>query len=205
MDQIALNWLVLQISGSAFELALVNLCRGLPILFFTLVGGAMADRFERRRLMIVTQSCAMLLAFALAALVLSGWSSIPVILVIATFRGIVVSFNLPVRHSLIPELVPASDLANAVAVNSLTANVTKIVGPAIGGLIIAWAGTGMCFLINGFSFLVVLWTLGAMRFPRVERERSGLALRQSIIEGLGFVRNDRTVLLLVLIALVPTF
>lgn len=205
MDQIALNWFVVEMSGSAFELALVNLCRGLPILVFTLIGGAMADRLERRRLMMVTQSSAMLLAFVLAALVLTGTATIASVLMVATARGIVISFNLPARHSLIPELVPATDLANAVALNSLTNNVTKILGPALAGLIIAWLGTGACFLINGLSFLVVLWTLQSMRFPAAERKQTASTLSQSIGEGIAFVRNDRTVFLLVLIALVPTF
>jgi MFS transporter, DHA1 family, staphyloferrin A biosynthesis exporter len=205
MDQVALNWLVIATTGSLFDLALVNLCRGLPILAFTLVGGAMADRLERRRLMMVTQSCAMILAFILSATVFSGTATIAAVLVIVTARGIVISFNLPVRHSLIPELVPASDLPNAVALNSLTLNVTKIVGPALAGLIIAALGTAACFLINGLSFLVVLWTLHAMKFPLAERKRPELSLQRSILEGLSYVWNDRTVLLLVLIALVPTF
>jgi MFS family permease len=205
MDQIALNWLVVVTSGSPFELALVNLCRGLPILIFTLVGGAMADRLERRRLMMVTQSCAMLLAFVLAGMIFSGHASIPAILAVATARGIVIAFNLPVRHSLIPELVPAADLPNAVALNSLTMNTTKIIGPALAGLIIAWLGTGACFLFNGLSFLVVLWTLSAMQFPAAARAVSDLSLRQSIGEGIAYVRQDRTMLLLLLIALVPTF
>lgn len=205
MDQIALNWLVIATSGSPFELALVNLCRGLPILLFTLVGGAMADRLERRRLMMVTQSCAMLLAFVLAAMIFSEQASIAMIMVVATGRGIVIAFNLPVRHSLIPELVPAADLPNAVALNSLTANTTKIIGPALAGLIIAWLGTGACFLLNGLSFIVVIWTLRAMKFPPVVKAETELSLGQSIVEGVAYVRKDTTVLLLLLIALVPTF
>jgi MFS family permease len=205
MDQIALNWLVVAMSGSPFELALVNLCRGLPILAFTLIGGAMADRVERRRMMMVTQTCAMLLAFVLSAMVYSGTATIGAVLLVATGRGIVISFNLPVRHSLIPELVPPSDLPNAVALNSMTVNLTKIVGPALAGLIIATLGTAACFLINGISFIVVLWTLRAMTFPPVARRRSEVSLSQSIIEGIRYVRDDRTVRLLVLIALVPTF
>ncbi|GAB4065229.1 MFS transporter [Ancylobacter sonchi] len=205
MDQVALNWLVVSSSGSPFDLALVNLCRGLPILVFTLVGGALADRVERRRLMMVTQSSAMVLAFVLSGLVFTDTASIPAILLIATARGIVISINLPARHSLIPELVPAHDLPNAVALNSLTINVTKIVGPAVAGIIIAWLGTGACFLLNGLSFIVVIWTLAAMKFPSAERKVPDRSLHQSIVEGVTYVREDRTILLLVLIALVPTF
>lgn len=205
MDQVALNWLVISTSGSPYELALVNLCRGVPILLFTLVGGAMADRLERRRLMMMTQAGAMVLAFILAAMVLTGTAPIWAILLIATGRGIVISFNLPVRHSLIPELVPAADLPNAVALNSLTVNMTKIIGPALAGIIIASLGTGACFLINGLSFIVVIYTLYKMRFPAALPKTADLSLSKSIVEGINFVRNDSTLLLLVLIALVPTF
>jgi MFS transporter, DHA1 family, staphyloferrin A biosynthesis exporter len=206
MDQVALNWLVISTTGSPFDLALVNLCRGLPMLLFTLVGGAMADRFERRRLMMLTQTCAMALAFVLAAMVLSGTVSIALVLAVATARGVVVSFNLPARHSLIPALVPLEDLPNAVALSSMTQNVTKIVGPSLAGLIIGTLGTGACFLINGVSFLAVLWTLHAMRVPKAgPPSTAALPLRRSIAEGLRYVRDDRPVLLLVLVALVPTF
>jgi predicted MFS family arabinose efflux permease len=147
----------------------------------------------------------MMLAFLLAALVMTGSASLGLILVVATGRGIVTSFNLPARHSLIPDLVPPADIPNAVALNSLTLNVTKVLGPALAGIIIAWLGTSACFLINGVSFLVVLWTLQAMRLPAKERAASTSSLARSIADGFGFVRKDTTVLLLVLVALVPTF
>lgn len=206
MDQIALNWLVISQSGNPWHLALVNLARAVPILLLTLVGGAVADRVERRRMLMVTQGCAMGLAFVLAALVLTDRAPLWAVLILATGRGIVISFNLPARHSLISELVPPAILPNAVALNSLTLNVTKILGPALGGLIIAGFGTGVCFLLNGLSFLVVLWTLGAMRFPQAKApERAPESLARSIGDGLAYTWNDRTLLLLVSFALVPTF
>lgn len=205
MDQVALNWLVVVTTGSPYQLALVNLCRGLPILLFTLIGGALADRVRRRRMMMITQSSAMVLAFVLAAMVLSGAATIWMILMVATGRGVVIAFNLPVRHSIIPEIVPPEDLPNAVALNSMTVNLTKIMGPALAGLIIAGLGPGACFLINGLSFLVVIWTLHAMRFPPEPARPPSPSLGRSILEGLAYVRADRTILLLVLIALVPTF
>jgi MFS transporter, DHA1 family, staphyloferrin A biosynthesis exporter len=206
VDQIALNWLVVSTSGTTIELALVNLCRAVPILAFTLIGGAVADRVERRRMMMVTQTGAMILALALAALVLTGHAPIWAILLIATGRGIIISFNLPARHSLISELVPPSVLPNAVALNSLTINVTKVLGPALAGLLIASVGTGLCFLINGLSFLVVIWTLRAMRFGgTTRRARVAESLGRSIVEGLSYTWRDPTLFLLVVVALVPTF
>jgi len=207
LDQIALNWLVLEQTGSAFYLGMVNLCRGMPILLFTLIGGAVADRMERRRLMMLTQGTAMGLAVLLAVMVLSGNAPLWGILVIATMRGSVIAFNLPARHSLIPMLVPREDLPNAVALNSMTMNVTKVLGPVLSGLIIAAFGTGACFALNAVSFVAVLWTLAMMRFPPASAEVTAPkeALVTSIFSGLRFVRSNRVILLLVLVSLIPTF
>jgi len=205
MDQVALNWLVVSTTGSPFHLALVNLCRGLPILLFILVGGAMADRLPRRRLMMLTQSAAMALAVFLAIMVLWGGSPLWAILIVATGRGIFTAFNMPVRHSLISELVPRSDLPNAIALHSMTVNLTKILGPALAGAIIGTWGTGICFALNAASFVVVIGSLSAMRFPPEPLRPSSLSIGRSILEGVAYVRGERTIFLLVLIALVPTF
>ncbi len=205
MDQVALNWLVVATTGSPFHLALVNLCRGLPILLFVLVGGAMADRLPRRRLMMLTQSAAMAMAAFLAVMVLWGGAPIWAILTVATGRGIFTAFNMPARHSLISELVPRSDLPNAIALHSMTVNLTKILGPALAGVIIGTLGTGFCFALNAASFVVVIGSLQAMRFPPDPQRSPSPSLRKSIVEGMAYVRGERTVLLLVLIALVPTF
>lgn len=206
LDQIALSWLVMEQTGSVFYLGMVNLCRGVPIMICTLIGGAMADRMERRRLMLITQSLAMLLASTLAVLVLTGNAPLLAIMAIATCRGIVVAFNLPARQSLISDLVPLDTLSNALALNSMTLNVTKIIGPAFAGFIIAWFGTGICFAINAFSFIAVLGTLLAMKFPdQPVRLSQAETLLSSIGSGLKFVRSDQVVLLLVMIAIVPTF
>lgn len=205
MDQVALNWLVVSTTGSAFHLALVNLCRGLPILLFVLVGGAMADRLPRRRLMMLTQSAAMALATFLAVMVIWGGAPVWAILLVATGRGIFTAFNMPVRHSLISELVPKSDLPNAIALHSMTVNLTKIIGPALAGLIIGTFGTGVCFALNAVSFIVVIRSLQAMRFPPDPPRAPSQSLGRSILEGITYVRGERTVLLLVMIALVPTF
>jgi len=206
LDQIALNWLVLEQTGSVFYLGIVNLCRGLPILLCTLIGGAVADRMERRKLMMITQTTSMVLASVLAAMVLSGHAPLWGILVIATMRGMVISFNLPARHSLISDLVPREDLPNAVALNAMTINLTKVMGPLLSGLIIAFFGTAVCFVINAISFLAVLATLAAMRFPPSSRPPTNPeSLGASIASGLRFVGGNTVILLLVLISVVPTF
>src|SRR3546814_1481438 len=106
--------------------------------------------------MMITQSVAMALAFLLAGLVYFDVASIALVLAIATCRGIVISFNLPARHSLISSIVPKDVLPNAIALNSVTINMTKIVGPAVAGLLIGFFGTAVCFAVNGLSFLAVL-------------------------------------------------
>ena len=204
VDQIALNWLVLQTTGSPAALGLVNLCRGVPILLFTLVGGAAADRFERRRLMLGTQGAAMVIALILAALVYSGNASLWLIAVVATARGTIVAFNLPARHSLVSEIVPRHDLPRAIALNSMTINLTKVIGPLIAGLLIASVGLAACFLINALSFLGVLWCLGAMSIPPLIRERTG-SIGRNILDGFAFIRGHTTIRLLVLVALIPMF
>lgn len=206
LDQVALSWLVIAQTESAFYLGMVHLCRGLPITLCTLIGGAVADRMERRRLMLITQGSAMLLAAFLAGMVFTNHAPIGAILVLATARGIVVAFNLPARHALISELVPREDLPAALALNSLTMNLTKVVGPMLAGFTIAMFGTGTCFALNAVSFVAVLWTLLAMRFPnRPARLVSQETLVASIGSGFRFVRGDRVIFLLVMVAIVPTF
>ena len=202
MDQVALNWLVYQLTGSAVSLGLLNLCRLLPILAFTLIGGVVADRVERRRLMFTTQTAAMSLAFILAVLVSTGLVQFWMVLVVAVGRGIALSFNQPARQSLISELVPRPSLMNAIALNSATLNLTRVIGPAIGGLLIASVGVAGAFYVNGASFLAVLWGLALMRFPeRAPRPRRGML--SDLAGGVRYVAGHPSLRGLVVLALVP--
>jgi MFS transporter, DHA1 family, staphyloferrin A biosynthesis exporter len=203
MDQIALNWLVYQLSGSAVQLAFLNLARLAPIFVFTLIGGVIADRAERRRLLFTTQAVAMLLAFILATLTITGLVQIWMVLIIAVGRGIVLSFNQPARQSLISELVPREDLKNAIALNSATLNLTRVLGPTIGGLLIATVGVAGAFYLNAASFLAVLYALALMRFPdRAPRKKSG-GMLADLTGGLSYLRQRPTLRTLVLLALLP--
>lgn len=202
MDQVALNWLIYQITGSPVALGLFNLFRMTPILIFTLIGGVIADRVERRRLMFTTQSVAMVLAFALAVLVSTGTVEFWHVLVIGIGRGIMMSFNQPARQSLISELVPPRHLMNAIALNQATLNLSRVIGPAIGGGLIATVGVAGAFYLNGASFLAVLGSLSLMRFADRPRQvhRSVLS---DLLGGLRYVRGEPSLRTLVLLGLGP--
>jgi MFS family permease len=203
MDQIALNWLVYQLSGSPVQLALLNVFRLAPIFAFTLLGGVIADRMERRRLLFGTQVVAMVLAFVLATLTITGLVEIWMVFAIAAGRGVVLSFNQPARQSLIADLVPKEDLKNAIALNSATLNLTRVLGPTIGGVLIATVGVAGAFYLNAASFVAVLYGLALMRFPnRQPRSRRGSVLAE-LGGGLRYIAHQAHLRTLVILALVP--
>ena len=207
MDQVALNWLVWSLTHDPVALGLLNACRALPILGFTLFGGALADRVERRRLLQSTQATGMVLAFVLAALVQIGVVQIWQVFLIGTLRGVLLSFNQPTRQALISELVPREDLMNAIALNSATMNMTRIAGGALGGLLIGLVGVAGCFFLNGLSFVAVIWALALMHIPSRPHPEGTRRHRQNIlravIEGLRYIRSQPALAGLVLAGLVP--
>jgi MFS family permease len=203
MDQIAFNWLIYDMTGSAVALAMVNLCRAGPMILFTLVGGVAADRIERRRLMLITQSVSMVLALVLAGLLSAGMLTVWMAFTIATLRGITNSFNQPARQSLISELVPEYDLPNAVALNSATMNLTKIIGPTIGGILIAFVSVSGAFYLNGISFIAVLWCLKIMVIPARKTLRSNAGVFGDLVAGMSYLRRTITLRTLVILGLVP--
>jgi MFS family permease len=189
-------------TDSAIFLGLVNLFRWLPILIFTLVGGVVADRWERRRLMFTTQAVAMVLAFILAVLVETGLVQIWMVLVIAAGRGVMMSFNQPAKQGLVSDLVPPKDLRNAIALNSTQFNLTRIVGPAVGGLLIATVGVGGAFFLNAVSFIAVLWSLAAMEIPP-HRAASHRSMLEDVKGGIDYVRGQPLIQALLVLALLP--
>ena len=202
MDQIALNWLVYDLTGSALALALLNLCRLVPITLFTLVGGVAADRIERRKLLLITQTVAMVLAFALAIVVSTGIVQFWMVLIVAVGRGVMMSFNQPARQSLISDLVPRELLTNAIALNSATMNLTRVIGPMIGGLLIVTVGVAGAFYVNGLSFVAVLIGLMMMRFPpRQPRPKKSMA--SDLVGGIQYLRANPPLRTLVILALLP--
>lgn len=203
MDQIAFNWLIYDMTGSTVALAMVNLCRAGPMILFTLIGGVVADRVERRRLMFTTQAISMVLALMLAGLLSNGILTVWMAFTIATLRGITNSFNQPARQSLISELVPEHDLPNAVALHSATVNLTKIIGPAVGGILIAFVSVSGAFYLNGLSFIAVLWCLQIMDIPAQKAGKAKKGILTDLVAGMSYLRHTVTLRTLVILALVP--
>jgi MFS family permease len=203
MDQVAFSWLVYSMTHSTVALAFVNVCRAGPILVFTLIGGVVADRFERRRLMFTTQTISMVLAFVLAGMLTAGLLAVWMAFAIAVARGVTNSFNQPARQSLISELVPVEDLPNAVGLNSATLNLTRVIGPALGGILIATVGVQGAFYLNGISFIAVLISLAMMRFPVQKARRAVGGVFAELTAGLKYLRGEAALRTLVILALLP--
>lgn len=205
VQSVAQGWLVYDLTNSKFLLGTVNSIGSLPVLALCLFAGVIADRVSKRNLIMCTQMCAALLAIALATLVKTGVVTIYHIFGFAFLLGIVQAFDIPTRQSFVIEMVGKEDLSNAIALNSVTFNVARILGPAVAGFVIARLGVEMAFFLNGFSFIPVIIGLGMMRVRTVictEHEPMAHQLR----EGFGFVRkHDGIRSLLILTAVVSIF
>ncbi|WP_310488739.1 MFS transporter [Chamaesiphon sp. VAR_69_metabat_338] len=165
MTQIATVWLVYHLTNSSVMLGVVGFTSQIPNFLLTPFGGVLVDRFPRQRILIATQILAMLQSLCLAALALSGVIQIWHLLVLSLFQGIINAVDAPARQAIVTELVDRpEDLANAIAINSTMFNGARLIGPAIGGLLIARVGEAYCFLIDGLSYIAVIIALLAMRF-----------------------------------------
>jgi len=199
MQSVAQAWLVYRLTGSSLLLGSVTFATQIPVFLLAPLGGALADRRSRQRVLLATQSAAMVLALTLAALTLTGRVQIPHLFAIGAALGVVNAFDVPARQALVAELVGREDLPNAIALNSSMVNGARIVGPAVAGVLVGAIGEGFCFLANGLSFLAVIAGLSAMRLPaRPIAARRGGALAD-IGEGFRFVARTpavRSILLL---------
>src|SRR6478609_1454942 len=159
MQKLAQSWLVYDISGSAFYLGLDAFLGEIPIMLFSLVGGVFADRTSRRKLLIISQVIQMTCAFLLAALVYFGMRNIWPIMVLSFTVGVAQSFGGPAYSALVPSLVEAEDLPNAIALNSIQFNLARVIGPVLGGLALKNLGATWCFGLNAASFVAVIISL----------------------------------------------
>ena len=166
MQQVAMSWLVYRLTGSAMLLGVVGFASQIPTIFISPVAGVLADRWDRRRLLIATQALAMFQAAFLAIVVLTGVVQVWQIILLSLILGVVNAFDIPVRQSFIVEMVEhREDLGNAIALNSSMVNGARLIGPAIAGLLVASVGEGICFILNAISYLAVIVALAAMRIP----------------------------------------
>jgi MFS family permease len=196
MQNIAQGWLVLQLTNSPFWLGFVGFAAAIPFLLFTLFGGVVADRVNKRYLLISTQTAMMVLAFALAALAYLKVITIQQLAVLAFLNGVAMALNAPSYQAMVPQLVPMQDLPNAIALNSAQFNLSRVLGPTIGGYAMAWFGIAGNFFLNGVSFLALLAALFRIRYPARERMRHG-SIWRSLHDGFMYVRRDSVMFSLV--------
>ena len=206
MQSVALGWLVLEITNSPFAVGLTQAFRSLGVLLFTVYAGVIVDRVDKRRLIVWTQALQMLEALALAALVWTGRVTTSQVLVLALLFGIVNAFDIPARQAFIAELVGKEDLMNAIALNSSMFNAARIVGPAVAGVLIGVAGVGMCFFLNGVSYVAVIAGLLAMRLPPFVTRPMLPSAWEGVRQAVAFIRGDTRVwVLVVLVAVFSVF
>jgi predicted MFS family arabinose efflux permease len=206
MQTVGQSWLVLELTNSPFKLGLVAALQWMPMLFLSFVGGALADRMAKRRLIIGTQTALLIQAFVLSALVWSGHVRYWHVAALACLLGIVNTADIPARQSFIVEMVGPEDLINGIALNSAAFNAARVVGPAVAGLLIARFGIAPAFFLNGLSFLAVIGALLAVRAEGLPRPRRGTTMVQEIGEGIRYVvASPRVSLILSLVLAISIF
>jgi predicted MFS family arabinose efflux permease len=204
MQTAAQAWLVYRLTGSALYLGIVGFAQYLPVLLFGLFGGALADRLSKRKLLLFTQSAFMLQALTLGILTSTGLVQVWQVIGLALFFGIVQAIDAPARQSIVMEMVGRDDLTNALALNSTSFNVARIVGSAIGGVLVATIGEADCFYINSISFLAIIGALWRIDLPSGADSQGSATVWDRIREGLQYARSNRIVLALLSLMIVST-
>src|SRR6266852_3359181 len=215
MQSIGQAWLVLTLTHSAWLLGVVGALQFLPVMFLSLFGGVLADRLPKRKVLLFTQSSAMIQAIILWALVATGHVQIWHVLILASLLGLTNSIDMPTRQAFVVEMVGREDLPNAIALNSSLFNMARVLGPGLGGLIIAWLGVAPLFLLNAISFIAVIVGLALIHMKSLHGltylQDKKLAMPkqntwQSLREGLAYVRRTPAVFLVIaLVGVVSLF
>ena len=205
MDQVAESWLVYRLTGSAVLLGFIGFSSQIPVFLLAPLGGTIADRYDRRKLLIATQAASMFLAGTLAALTLSGRVRVWHIFALAALLGVVNSVDIPTRQAFVVQLVGREDLINAIALNSSMFNGARIVGPAIAGVLVASIGEGWCFFANAVSYVAVIVGLGMIRLPARAARSAPSSTFSQIAEGVRFVRQAAPVRALLILLGVVSF
>jgi MFS family permease len=209
MQQIAISWLVYRLTGSPFLLGLIGFSGQLPTFVLAPFAGVFADRFDRRKVLVLTQALSMLQAVILAVLTFTGFVAIWHLIALGLFIGLVNALDIPVRQSFVIDLVEnKQDLGNAIALNSVMFNSARLVGPSIAGVLIALFGEAVCFLLNGISYLAIVVALLAMKVRPRDSESGGQPFLHGLAEGarytFGFPPIRDIILFLGLISLMGT-
>lgn len=189
MQTIALGWVVLTITNSAFYVGLVNFTSSVPVFVLVLFAGVAADRLDRKNLIVWTQGAMMVLAFALAVLTSLNRLNIPLIIALTLATGVMTALNFPAWQAIISDIVPRRDLLNAIALNSAQFHSARLIGPALAGLVLGAWGAASNFYLNGVSFLAVILALLAIRPRRPDRTEDLTNVRQYFLDGFRFVRT----------------
>jgi predicted MFS family arabinose efflux permease len=203
MQTVAQNWLVLELSDSPFLLGLDSFLGQIPIFLFSLIGGALADRMDRRRLLVGSQIVQMSCAFLLAGLFAAGMVQVWHILALSFVVGLAQAFGGPAYLALVPTLVPPRELSNAIALNSIQFNLARVIGPMLGGLAFTTLGAAWCFGLNGISYVAPVAALLLLRFRPVPAKHTG-TLFASLKEGLRFIAHREAMPQLIVIAFLMT-
>jgi MFS family permease len=198
MQSVALGWLVLELTNSSFYLGLVSALQALPILIFSFLGGVVADQAHKQRLLYLTQGGMMAVALVLGVLVFSAHLNIWLLCVLVFLAGTALAFDIPIRQAFIVDLVGRADLPNAIALNSTMFNGTRVVGPALAGLLIAQVGLANCFLLNALSFLAVLLALFWMNLPP-HLETPRVSVKDALVELKDYVKQNQNLKLILIL------
>jgi MFS family permease len=210
IQQIALTWLVYQMTKSAFMLGVVNFAGQIPFFIISPFGGILADRWNKHKLLIITQSLALVQALILSILVFTGTEQIWQIIILSLVLGIINAMDMPIRQSFVPEMIDnhKEDIGNAIALNSSMVNTARLVGPSVAGLLIATLGEGWCFLINSISFFAVVISLLRMKTTYVPKEIKKHNITNELKEGIkytfGFPPLRYLIILLGIVGLIST-
>jgi len=203
MQSIGQTWLIFSLTGSPLLLGLLGAIQFLPLTFFSLFAGVIIDKYPKKKILLITQFVSMILAFTLSALVFTHTVRYEYVLILALILGFTNTIDMPTRQSFTIEMAGKEDLMNAIALNSATFNLARILGPAIGALVMASFGAGWCFFLNGLSFLAVLISLFKIKVvPYVRKKVSDNNILKEINDGLKYILGEPILLQTILMVLI---
>lgn len=205
VQNVGQGWLVYELTGSETLLGLLTLITNGPMMVLTPVGGWLADRYDKKLILTVTQSALALTALALSVAVFGGFASFWLIAVLAAVSGIAAAIDIPTRHTMISSIVPPEDLANAIPLNAATFNLARLIGPAIGGFLLEQFGAGTCYFINGLSFLALISALHMIQSDVRPNHRTSGTMLANLFEGFAYVWRRKDFRMLAFMVFVAAF